>query len=461
MSQLIDQRANHAGDFGAVFRSSAIFFKPPEVKTTLSVSNYWSFKNGLDVSVLISVRDIGGSLVRRHLTSFERCNVLNYEVSEIDEGSIEIEAFSSQNLRIPYAAVMVIYETQNSVSMVHSYGRNHSLIELEERRTILAGRESCWSLKTHPDVTSSAVFHNGHIGLERQKARFIVMNASGQERTLEFEIPPIAPFESVIFSAETIFPDLKKFLGSADGWGSLHFESRSSFTRLLILWENSRNHELQVTHSNFDYSTHRTNEINSTKPAYMILPTIHGRTPDAIVYPRSLPGRYSVNDASISSNGLRIEDSPRTLAFRRSDGDLPARIVTAVSGNHGVKDTLNFECSLGVVHEDRPPKRFHWFVVSSKMRSLIHFTSYEEIYPPSSPIKIVFRLYVDSSENVEEVTAVYETLQDIPEEIVVDDIFDLSSVHRFAYVSVFSEYGGFVIFSSLRKRDSITVEHSF
>ena len=49
MKRVINQDDNYAAKFGAIFRSSAIFFKPKNIKTTISFSNYWKFKNGLDV----------------------------------------------------------------------------------------------------------------------------------------------------------------------------------------------------------------------------------------------------------------------------------------------------------------------------------------------------------------------------------------------------------------------------
>ena len=60
---------------------------------------------------------------------FESKNVINKNYTLEEDHSIEVEAFSNENLKIPYAAVMAIYETEKSISMVHSYSRNHSLIE--------------------------------------------------------------------------------------------------------------------------------------------------------------------------------------------------------------------------------------------------------------------------------------------------------------------------------------------
>ena len=223
--KLINQKDNYDANFGSVFRSSAIFYKPKGVLTTVSFSNYWDFKNKIKVGIVITIRSLDGTLVSRREVNFVDRNVLNIEVSEVDEGSIEIEAFSSINLRIPYAAIMVVYETVNGISMVHSYSRNHSLIEIEDNKAITIARESCWTLRAYQNVSNKAIFHNGHIPLPSQKATLLVTKKDGFEKKIIFNVPALKSFETYVFHAEEIFPDLHQFLEDGIGWGALHFES--------------------------------------------------------------------------------------------------------------------------------------------------------------------------------------------------------------------------------------------
>ena len=461
MGCLINQESNYAGDFGAAFRSSAIFYKPKNVKTILSFSNYWEFKNSLSVGLLVTFRDMNGGLVARREVDFADGNVLNIEVQEVEEGSVEVEAFSCKNLRIPYAAIMAVYETENSISMVHSYGRNHSLIELEDGKGITQARESCWTLRASENISNLAIFHNGHVALEEQEGKFSVVREDGTEETAKFVIPALKPFETFVFDAEQIFPQLVEYLDDGIGWGTLHFESQSSFTRLLIVWKNSVTGEVQVTHSNFDYSSHETNTVDSAKPAYMVLPTVYGEIPDVLVYPKFSSGTYLANGEDEFSSGLIMQDNPSVLSFSRTDGELPARIVTAVTGACSYDVSIPYECSLGVVHEKRPPKRFHWFLVSSVLPSVIHITAYDKIYPSTEAVNLVVRLYSDSTKEIDEVLLSYESLASVPSEISVDEIFNLSGINNYGCISIFSHYGGFFVFSSLRKKNVVTLEHSF
>ena len=112
---LLDQEKNLKANFGSVFRSSAIFFLPKKILTTISVSNYWEFKNNKKIGLLFSIRNIKGKLISREEKYFNNENVLNFEFKGKFNGSIEIEVFGNSNLRIPYAAIMAIYETKKSL----------------------------------------------------------------------------------------------------------------------------------------------------------------------------------------------------------------------------------------------------------------------------------------------------------------------------------------------------------
>ena len=473
MARLINQQDNYLANFGATFRSSAIFYKPVGIKTTISFCNYWDFKNNLSVGLVSTVRKKSGELVSRKELKFSAGKVINLEVFEIDEGSIEVEAFSSSNLRIPYAAIMAVYETKNSISMVHSYSRNHSLIELEDDKAILEGRESCWTIRTGNSVKNTAVFHNGHVPLNKQKGLLTVTTKEGRDFRYEVPIPALKPFETLLFCIEDIVPNISEVLNGEIGWASIHFDSQSSFTRLLVSWEDRKTNQFQVTHSNFDFTSHITNQITSDKSAYMVLPLIKGRLPSIIVYPKFSPGVYSLSTGNIygdESNsvdfesGIALNPDSNVVKFRRKDGELPARIVTAVSGQLD-KTSLPFECSLGVVHEQRPPKRFHWFLVSNKFPTTVHITSYEEVYESTSQsIELVFRLYISNSQKVAEKIVSFDSLLDVPSEIELGLLFNEQigkTRSAFSYVSMFSTYGGFFVYSSLMKESSMTLEHSF
>ena len=119
---------------------------------------------------------------------------------------------------------------------------------------------------------------------------------------------------------------------------------------------------------------------------------------------------------------------------------------------------------MGIVHEKRPPKRFHWAVVSKKFNSQLFFNSFDEIYDVPPNLFLVFRLYSSGNSEYSEKRIDLEHLSNLPDGIFVEDLFDddprLDDEH-FSYVSMFSNYGGLFMYSSMLKKKSMTIEHSF
>ena len=120
---------------------------------------------------------------------------------------------------------------------------------------------------------------------------------------------------------------------------------------------------MQVTHSNFNYSLHETNLINCEyKYGHMIIPSFdYSKDFYAIVYPEKSPGDYIVSSHSFKpkyiSNNLEIfKVNNQNLKFERQDGDLPSRIVTGLKIKSKNKSVLPSECSLGIIHKNRPEK---------------------------------------------------------------------------------------------------------
>ena len=178
----INQADNYLANFGLCPRSSAIFWIPAisTGSVRFALSNYWLFKNSIKVLLVASFRNMSGKLVARINIDFGQSDVLILNPPKADEleqgGSVELEALANQDIRIPYAAIMAIYETNQSISMVHSYARSYSIWEIEEGRTISEGHEGCWTLRDTADIYSFAVLHNGADLQHAQVANLKVKN---------------------------------------------------------------------------------------------------------------------------------------------------------------------------------------------------------------------------------------------------------------------------------------------
>tara|TARA_B100000787_G_scaffold166533_1_gene151902 strand:+ start:3 stop:1424 length:1422 start_codon:yes stop_codon:yes gene_type:complete len=468
-TSLLDQNKNLQADFGSIFRSSSIFYIPSKVKTTISISNYWEFKNNLKISLLMTVRNVNGKTVSRKEIYFSSSNVISISKFGITEGSVEIEAFGNTNLRIPYAAVMAIYEADNSISMVHSYTRNHSLIELEDKNCILSARESCWTIK--PKFINKGVFHNGHISIDKQKAKLILTNQDGLDKIYKFIIPKIDAYETFIFEIKKIAPDFKKFLKNKEGWATVYFESLSSFTRMLIIWENYSKTELQTTHSNFDYSNYITNKLLSSKGVQMTFPKISNLLEELnlITYPKFEKGEYNfgINNKKREKfnkgfiKKLNTKDS--FINFKKDSNLLPTRIVTALSGKTK-NQSIPFECSMGIDHEKAIKKRFSWALVSGKFDNLI-FMNRNNIIDSELSSDFIFKLYNSHNKKVKSKKIKLKIAEDGRYKVKLENIFP--SYKKFlnkdyGYITLFSADVAIRLYTAIYdNKKGVTFEHAF
>ena len=120
---------------------------------------------------------------------------------------------------------------------------------------------------------------------------------------------------------------------------------------------------------------------------------------------------------------------------------------------------------LGVVHSLRPAKRFHWGVWSHQFKSRLLITSYPHVYGNVENPQIKIRFYGEHTKDIAENIVSWNDISEdnINASLLLSDYLPDSSFRnsKYGYVSIWSEYGGFFIFTTLSKDESITLEHTF
>lgn len=299
---LISQAENYKGNFGESLRSSAIFYfiQNDTFTTTISFLNYWFVRRELDVTILISLRDLNGNLIERKKALFNKGMVYNYRPNtDLTEGSVEVEVFSIENLVIPYAAIMAVYKSEESISMVHSYSRTYSPHEIEEKRILTKGRESCWTVRDDLNISSFCVLHNGSATKTKQECELSILTNNNVKHTFKIQIPELPPFSTYRLNLKDHVPGLSALLNGDSANVAISFELENSFTRLLVGNYNKSTRELQVTHSNFNYQEHDTDYVDAENPfAYMNLINLPEHNLKVIIYPDMAEGSYSVQNGN-------------------------------------------------------------------------------------------------------------------------------------------------------------------
>lgn len=478
LNVFISQREHFQNKLELILRSSAIFYckKSPSFKTTISFMNYWKQKRDLDVTVVSSIRDMDGTLIYRKELLFNGGMVINYtpelEQSEF-EGSIEIEVFSIKNLVIPYAAVMAVYESENGISMVHSYSRTYYPHEIEDKRTITKGEESCWTIRDSDDIKSFCVFHNGGRTQSEQIMTLRVLGPDNDVRTAEIPLPSIPPYGTVKFFPSDHIQGLSEWLGSGIGNANISFVVDSAFTRILVGNERIDGTDLQITHSNFNYSKHKTDVVDDKDAtAYMNIPDCDIEKKYVVVYPDSESGEYEYSYLGRQQNfksgeQVVIPVTSDVIEFKRHGGFLPTRLVTGIV-TENENGYLPAETSMGVVHYLRPPKRLWWAICANddyhSSRLIIH--DVPQVYEHQE-FNIFVRLYSASSgEFIEyEISNAQNRSEECSKGLNLSELFPGSKTFlsgEFGYVTIYSEYGGLYCYTLIENTiGSHTLEHGF
>lgn len=443
MSISIRQADNYSGNFGLVLRSSAIFYyrRDEHLTSVISLMNYWKQKRGLDVLVVASVRDMGGALLGREQLTFDVGDVINFTPA-LAEGSVEIEVFSLQNMVIPYAAVMGIYESRRGIAMVHSYSRVYSNHEVEEGRTITHGEESCWTMSGHG--RPFAVFHNGSAPAPAQEVVLTVTSEAGDTRSGVAPLAALRPYETVKLYADD-HVDLS-IAGGGTLFATASFRTVNSFTRMMVGEETAD--DFQVSHSDFNYSKHDTDHV--TGSGYLLPPKADRL--DVVVYPGADPGEYRVNGRAFSSDKALVWPAPpERLEFEKVGGPFPSRLHAGIrlTGEGVLPAVLSF----GVYHKERPAKRLWWGPVDRS--SIVYVRELDDIYGSANGAPLSLRLFRPDTHQVKEVSVAPSALEGIRPA----DVF--GEIPAYSWMTCYSDFGGYVVFSTLQRGESRTLEHWF
>jgi len=478
MNKAISFRQNVANNHGEVYRSSAIFYIPPTntTRTVISFLNYWALKRDINVAIIISTRLMDGSLVKRERIRFTEGQVFNYSPPEdgIFEGSVEVEVLATENMVVPYAAIIAWYETAKGLSIVHSYARTYSLHEIEEGRTHSIGREGCWTISDNALTRSFCVLHNGPFSKEAQLVRLVVTNAEGKKRDASWQMKSLAAYESIKIEPGMHISELGEFLDGEIGQAEIDFQLGGGFTRMLVGNQRLDNSDLQVTHSNFNYTTHATDTAGVDAIGWMEVPKLNVASLEVVVYPQSMQGQYHVTDSKTLEKtwvtGEPVSFSPTipsTLKFTATKGEFPTRLVTAIRCSR-TNERLANECSLGVITELQPLKRLWWGPVrcDEGATSQIVVHDLPQIYKGiTDDVVLSLRLFSDTSQTPLETELPASAIEKLKTGMDVTDIW--ANAHTFlngrpGYYTLFSPYGGLTVYTlTINRHESVCLEHGF
>ena len=274
------------------YASSTFYYKNnSKIKTIISFLDYWNIKNSLKVDIEATTFNMSGKLICKEKIDLSNANVKNiYPLNKKNgEGAIEIKIFSKVNLRVPYAAIMGIYETKFGISAVHSYSRYY----YQQENILNKGYEGSWTIRDSKNIRSFCVFHNGNEIQRAQKVKFQIHNERGKVLNVNIELPDIPRNGTIKLRLGDYVENLENFLCGGVGVVSSQHKVKNSFSRMLIGNESKQDGlDMQVTHSNFNYKVHGSDLLDKDSISLKPYPGLINENSEFIIYPHLVPGKY-------------------------------------------------------------------------------------------------------------------------------------------------------------------------
>ena len=476
----LDQKDNYSKNFGIAFRTSTIFYfkKTDNFSTTINYMNYWLIKKSMDVAVIASLRDMQGNLLLREQVFFEKGRVVNYspEIEEDTfEGSLEMEGIGNGNLGIPFAAMLVIYDAEVSISMVHGYTRTYSTHEVEEGKTITFGEEAGLVTRDSNEIRSFFIGHNGIYEQEEQEITLWLTNHENKTLESKFILSKLNKYETFKIYPRDHFDDIVSFLDGEIGNCAINYELNGGFTRLVVGNETIDQKEFQVLHSNFNYGRHNPGYVED-EPGYFSFPYIESHDKQFVHMDSfSAKGKYIITNSEGEKfsfePGQRVDIPMKSevLKIERLDGNLPARVNLVFSSF--LKDSkckLSMESARGFYHSQRPPKYRLWMVAAlgKRFRSKLIIHSITDFYGPVGDSELSISLYRENTLDIVTKTFKGEEITQFEKGVYVDQIFQEESNCADNEIGQLwiegSSYGGHQAFTTIEKENgSASIEHNY
>ena len=375
--QIVSTSQNRANQKRAVhYSSSTVFFgifnPDQEIDTEISLLNHFILKRNInDVMAKVEIYDLKGHLKKSLNLKMDEKRTYSVKLSDYFDdtfiGSIYIFFKSSENLAVPFCAVMTAVKTKKSVCGVHTYGRILEQIELGTNIDIKETIETGWTVRDQKNIKSFAVLHGGKFELDL-KIKLEISNHKNEKKISENKVH-LNPFGSQVLVAQDLINDLINHLDGKKGHAKVYIEGiKGIFPRMLCgNYLNDTNNktilsskEMQFTHTNFDFSKIKQPDALGSYGYYNqpSIPNGYG-----IIYPVETSKIIYVDEKIYSSNTIHhIDTSEKSqISIHTKNENLPSRFVAAAIGNwEGT--LLESECSTGTFTKDwiKFPCHWHW-----------------------------------------------------------------------------------------------------
>lgn len=372
-----------------VFRASALFYviADEHINTRIAFLNYWREKNdNPDVGVLVTVRDERGT---KRARSYVKLDGMTYDFdlkamlgdgASPFRGSMELEAFSSQDLKFQFPGLSVFYESARGVSYVHSNQRVYNDAEDRSRGVHLNPWQGGFEIdaRRHDPfifiVNGPTAFAGGPVPLK-------VLNSAGDSLLRTLDLAALPPYGALDIRLGAI-DGVTEFLGEGVGTCQIDLPLQDVHLRLAAGNALRGNTWLSVTHSYFDATGHRdyfeTSQMApGVYPAFVPFHLVDGLDVDLVLYPIYAPCELVLSLQGFRDGQLSFETG--LGSWRTPEGGLRRLPVRQLLRDRGLREDPGLYVLQIQGAEGRVPQRITYglnFHVGSRLGTNISASAY-------------------------------------------------------------------------------------
>ena len=380
----VEHYANNRRD--SVHRSSLLVPVLPNSEVSISLLNHFLIKRNIpSVGCKVTAIDKFGKRITSQLTTIDHPRVYTMHLQrdfEVDATSFLVEFFSSDNIFIPFPAVMVNHRTKDAVSGVHSFNRVLADVFEDDDVNAIHVQETAIDIVHQPNLSTFFVLAAGPYDLEGPVA-LRLSNADGEfEHTLNVKIPR---FTQQMFQLHSVVPAWSKLHGTL----FINQPDQPLFYGRLFVGQISQNGSFVGNHSYYD-SSHVEGEFwTNDNHSFRTYPVI--KELDALVrfYPIMSPSALKISIVFNSANGSSLGETSTKILTSPSNHNFEIDIKEAAK-DAGIKiEALNSFTVQAIPVSGNTPTRINHQIVyrQSAIESSINISlqNYNVLHSKSKP----------------------------------------------------------------------------
>jgi hypothetical protein len=322
MKKLLDvekSRSEHYADNqrDSVHRSSLLVPVLPNSEVSISLLNHFLIKRGItSVGCKVTAIDKNGVRLTSRLTTINEPCVYTMHLQrdfDVVAASFLVEFFSSENIYIPFPAVMVNHRTKNALSGVHSFNRVLADVFEDDDVNAIHVQEAAIDIVQNPGLSTFFVLAAGPFNLQAPITLRLSTSDSELHHSLNVNIPR---FTQQLFELKNVVPEWSQLQGTL----FIDQPDQKLFYGRLFVGQIAKDGSFVGNHSYYD-SSHVEGEFwTNNNPSFRTYPVIQELDVLVRFYPIMSPSEIALTVIFNSFNGEQLgATSARNLLSPSTD----------------------------------------------------------------------------------------------------------------------------------------------